>query len=99
MDNEFTTEEISRLLHIDADNEEEILNARTYIKSAEEYLQGAGVQRDYQSAMYKQLVIILAARSLEKPDMLTKFYDMTSSGLVAMVEQLRRTQTTRFSDE
>ena len=95
---EFDNIELARLLHIDADNEDEIANARVYVKSAEEYLNGAGCKKDYTSNLYKQLVIILVSRSLEKSDMLVKQYDMTSSGLVSMVEQLRRTQAVTAND-
>lgn len=84
--------ELSRLLHVDEDNEEELANLKLYKRSAEEYLAGAGVKKDYSSALYTDLVVALIARRAERPDALTKFVDMPGSGLVAMISQLRRSQ-------
>ena len=84
--------ELARLLHIDEDDELSIANAVMYQKAAEEYLAGAGVTVDYSSALYKQAVIVLVTRSLDRPDMLTKFSDMPGSGIVAMIAQLRHRQ-------
>ena len=84
--------ELARLLHIDEDNEDELANAKLYKRSAEEYLAGAGVEKDYSSALYMDLVVALMARRAERPDALTKFMDMPGSGLVAMVAQLRHSQ-------
>ena len=84
--------ELARLLHIDEDNEDELKNAKLYKRSAEEYLAGAGVEKDYSSALYMDLVVALMARRAERPDALTKFMDMPGNGLVAMVAQLRHSQ-------
>ena len=91
--------ELAMLLHIDEDNEDELANAKLYKRSAEEYLAGAGVEKDYTSALYVDLVVALMARRAERPDALTKFADMPGSGLVAMVEQLRRSQSCANSHE
>lgn len=91
--------ELARLLHIDEDNEDEIQNAKLYKRSAEEYLAGAGVEKDYTSGLYVDLVVALMARRAERPDALTKFADMPGSGIVAMVEQLRRSQSCAKSQE
>lgn len=84
--------ELASLLHIDEDDELSIANAVMYQKAAEEYLAGAGVAMNYSSALYRQAVIVLVTRSLDRPDMLTKFGDMPGSGIVAMIAQLRRRQ-------
>ncbi len=91
-ENDISGSDFIRLLHIDSDNEDEIANALLYKAAAEEYLTGAGVAKDYSSALYKQLVILLTARALERPDGMSKFADIKESGFVAMTEQLRRTQ-------
>ena len=84
--------ELARLLHVDADNTDELANLKLYKRSAEEYLLGAGVEKDYKSALYIDLVVALIARRAERPDALSKFADIESSGLVAMVSQLRQSQ-------
>ena len=84
--------ELARLLHIDEDNTDELANMKIYKRSAEEYLAGAGVEKDYKSGLYIDLVVALIARRAERPDALTKFSDMPGSGLVAMVAQLRQSQ-------
>lgn len=84
--------ELARLLHVDEDNTDELANMKIYKRSAEEYLAGAGVEKDYKSGLYIDLVVALMARRAERPDALTKFSDMPGSGLVAMIEQLRRSQ-------
>ena len=81
-----TEQELARLLHIDEDDDLSIANAVMYQGAAEEYLAGAGVKKDYDSSLYKQAIIVLVTRSLDRPDMLTKFSDM------AMIAQLRRRQ-------
>jgi len=87
-----TEQELARLLHIDEDDDLSIANAVMYQGAAEEYLTGAGVKKDYDSPLYKQAIIVLVTRSLDRPDMLTKFSDMPGSGIVAMIAQLRRRQ-------
>ena len=87
-----TEQELARLLHIDEDDDLSIANAVMYQGAAEEYLAGAGVKKDYDSSLYKQAIIVLVTRSLDRPDMLTKFSDMPGSGIVAMIAQLRRRQ-------
>jgi hypothetical protein len=87
-----TEQELARLLHIDEDDDLSIANAVMHQKAAEEYLAGAGVTVDYNSSLYKQAVIVLVTRSLDRPDMLTKFDDMPGSGIVAIIAQLRRHQ-------
>ena len=89
---EFENFELARLLHIDSDNEDEIANAKFYMKSAEMYLAGAGVAKDYSNGLYKHLVITLTARALERPNMLSNFADMAVNGLLPMIAQLRLTQ-------
>ncbi|MBO6303872.1 MAG: hypothetical protein J6M62_02205 [Selenomonadaceae bacterium] len=84
--------ELARLLHVDADNTDELANLKLYKRSAEEYLLGAGVEKDYKSALYTDLVVALIARRAERPDALSKFNDIESSGLVAMIAQLRQSQ-------
>lgn len=84
--------ELARLLHVDEDNTDELANMKIYKRSAEEYLAGAGVEKDYKSGLYIDLIVALMARRAERPDALTKFSDMPGSGLVAMIEQLRRSQ-------
>lgn len=86
--------ELARLLHIDEDDDYSIANAVMHKAAAEEYLAGAGVDKDYTSPLYKQAVIVLVTRSLDRPDMLTKYNDMPGSGIVAMIAQLRRRQNT-----
>ena len=71
-----TEQELARLLHIDEDDDLSIANAVMYQGAAEEYLAGAGVKKDYDSSLYKQAIIVLVTRSLDRPDMLTKFSDM-----------------------
>ena len=87
-----TDEELARLLHIDQDDEAMIANANMCKAAAEEYLNGAGVKQDYTNGLYKMLVVVLITRSLDRPDMLTKFSDMPGSGVVAMIAQLRLSQ-------
>lgn len=87
-----TDEELARLLHIDQDDEAMIANANMCKAAAEEYLNGAGVKQDYTNGLYKLLVVVLITRSLDRPDMLTKFSDMPGSGVVAMIAQLRLSQ-------
>lgn len=89
---EFDTAELARLLHVDEDNEDELANAMFYKSSAEVYLEGAGIQKDYTNSLYKHLVVTLIARAAERPDAMTKFHDITESGLLAMIAQLRMTQ-------
>ena len=83
---------LARLLHIDSDNEDEIANATFYQFSAEKYLEGAGVIKDYSNPLYLHLIVTLVARSLERPDEMSKFQDIKESGLTAMIAQLRLTQ-------
>lgn len=90
--NELDDLELARLLHIDEDDDLSIANAVMHKGAAEEYLAGAGVAKDYTSSLYKQAVIVLVTRSLDRPDMLTKFSDMPGTGIVAMIAQLRRHQ-------
>ena len=47
---------------------------------------------NYENGLYKLLVVVLITRSLDRPDMLTKFTDMPGSGVVAMIAQLRLSQ-------
>lgn len=96
---EMGKEELARLLHIDEDNEEELANASLYLLAAEEYLAGAGIKRDYASGLYRQIVIALTARALERPDALTKFSDMPGSGIVSLVANLRAAQAVREAEE
>ena len=91
--------ELARLLHVDEDNTDELANMKLYKRSAEEYLAGAGVEKDYTSGLYVDLVVALIARRAERPDALTKFGDMPGSGLVAMVAQLRQSQAYAKSRE
>lgn len=91
--------ELARLLHIDEDNEDEIANAVVHKTGAEEYLLGAGVKKDYSSGLYKQVVLVLIARAIDRPDMLTKFQDMPGSGVVAMIAQLRMSQASKAASE
>lgn len=87
--------ELARLLHIDEDNEAELQNAQLYRQAAEEFLANAGVAKDYSSGQYKNLVIVITARQMERPDALTKFSDMPGSGLVAMIANLRAAQAVK----
>lgn len=89
---EMTNAELAQLLHIDEDDDLTIANANVHKAAAEEYLSGAGVTKDYKSGLYKQVVIVLITRAMDRPDMLTKFTDMPGSGVVAMISQLRRSQ-------
>ena len=89
---DFENLELARLLHIDSDNDDEIANAKFYVKSAEMYLAGAGVAKDYSNGLYKHLVITLTARALERPNMMSNFADMAVNGLLPMIAQLRLTQ-------
>ena len=94
-------EELARLLHIDQDDVDMISNANMCRAAAEEYLRGAGIQMDYENGLYKLLIVVLITRSLDRPDMLTKFADMPGSGVVAMIAQLRLSQQLEkdFEDE
>ena len=91
--------ELARLLHVDEDNTDELTNMKIYKRSAEEYLAGAGVEKDYKSGLYTDIVVALIARRAERPDALTKFADMPGSGLVAMIAQLRQSQAYAKSQE
>ena len=91
--------ELARLLHIDEDNADELANMKVYKRSAEEYLAGAGVDKDYKSGLYTDLVVALISRRAERPDALTKFFDMPGNGLVAMIAQLRQSQAYAKSQE
>lgn len=93
-----TEQELARLLHIDEDDDLSIANAVMYQRAAEEYLTGAGVKKDYDSSLYKQAIIVLVTRSLDRPDMLTKFSDMPGTGIVAMIAQLRRRQNAESAE-
>ena len=86
------TKDIITALHIDNDNDEEINNALIYKSSAEAYLAGAGIKKDYSNSLYKHLVIVLIARALERNTLLSNFADMVGNGLIPMVAQLRLTQ-------
>lgn len=92
---EMENEELARLLHIDEDNDAELANARLYLLAAEEYLAGAGVRKDYASGLYRQIVIALTARALERPDALTKFNDMPGSGIISLIANLRAAQAVK----
>ena len=94
-----TDEELARLLHIDQDDDAMIANANICRAAAEEYLRGAGIKMNYENGLYKLLVVVLVTRSLDRPDMLTKFTDMPGSGVVAMIAQLRLSQQAETETE
>lgn len=96
---EMTDAELAQLLHIDEDDDLTIANANVHKTAAEEYLLGAGVTKNYKSGLYKQIVIVLITRAMDRPDMLTKFADMPGSGVVAMISQLRRSQDVAAENE
>ena len=86
-----TEQELARLLHIDEDDDLSIANAVMHKEAAEDYLLGAGVRKEY-TPLYKQAIVVLVSRAVDRPDMLTKFDDMPGTGIVAMIAQLRRKQ-------
>lgn len=91
-----TAEELQRLLHIES--LEELANAQDLQAAAELYLEGAGVEKDYGNALYKQVVVNYIARLMDQPDLLTNLAETNGFMLNGFIHQLRLHQQVKAAE-
>ncbi len=91
-----TAEELQRALHIEST--EELENAQSLQAAAELYLEGAGVEKDYANALYKQVVVNYIARLMDQPDLLTNLSETNGFMLNGFIHQLRLSQQVKEDD-
>ena len=90
-DSAFSADDLKRLLHIDSN--EELQNAQDLQAAAEIYLSNAGVEKDYNNALYRQVIISYVAKMMDQPDLLPNLSENTGLMLNGFIHQLRLSQT------
>lgn len=80
-----TLDEIKVFLRIDDDIENELLNG--LMLAAEEYLKGAGIEKDYTKEIYKLTVKMLVANWYENRNMTDKKLEEIPYGIKSLIIQ------------
>lgn len=85
-------EEIKEFLKVDSDDLDGVIGI--YQAAAEEYLQNAGVTKDYTKSLYKMIVTVFCGTLLENPTLLESKVGLDNVGLTfnAIIAQLRLSQ-------
>ena len=77
-------------LKIDSDDLDMAISG--YKMAAETYIINAGCKVDYNNKLCEVIIVILVAKMMENPDLLTNLGENTGISICGMIEQLRLSQ-------